>query len=277
MGQKWNWVRKILTDMTATCGTLWLLVGPLGAWVPAAKPSGIGAYVAFIGIGLAVAGWRNWPTKSVNITIPETDSEIVAEIGDIFEGEGLKVIPVNEYFDCKLGDHVSEESLHGQFIKRVMKGDEEEWRKAVRPGLDRIAPIQRDVGRRSGETDRYKIGTTVRIKTGGPGQEYILVVLSRTDLNSLKASAKLEDVCICIEAICNTARKYAQGRRVDIPIIGSGLSNTGVPPQRLLDILMLFVVHHTQKMEIAKEIRIVIGKKLGKKLDLHETKRRWGK
>ena len=276
MGEKWNWVSKFLRDMTATCGTLWLLVGPLGAWVPAAKPSGIGAYAAFIAIGLAVAVWRNWPKKSVHITIPETDSEIVAEIGDIFEGESVKVIPVNEYFDCKLGDHVSEESLHGQFIKRIMKGDEDEWRKAVRPGLDAMAPVERDVGRTSGETDRYKIGTTVRIKAGGPGQEYILVALSRTNLNSLKASAKLEDVCICIEAICKAARKYAQGRRVDIPIIGSGLSNTGVPPQRLLDILMVFVVHHTKKREIAKQIRIVVSEKLGGRLDLHETERRWG-
>ena len=277
MGKKWNWVSKFLGDMTATCGTLWLLIGPLGAWVPAAKPSGIGAYVAFIAIGLAVAGWRNRAKKSVNITIPETDSEITAEIGDIFDGEGVKFIPVNEYFDCKLGDHVSEESLHGQFIKRVMKGDEDEWRRAVRNGLDGTTAVERDVGRTSGEKDRYRIGTTSRIKAGGPGQEYILVALSRTNLDSLKAAAELEDVCICIEAICNASREYAQGRRVEIPIIGSGLSNTGLPPQRLLDILMVFVVYHTQKKEIAKQIRIVVGNKLRGKLDLHEINRRWGK
>ena len=275
MKKKWTWAKKFLGDATATCGTLWLLLGPLGMWVPQAKPTGIEAYVAFIAAGLVVAWWRNRSKKSINITIRETDSEITVEVGDIFKGKGLKFIPVNEYFDCKLGDHVSEKSLHGQFIKKIMKSDEEEWRRVVTDGLRGIEPIEQDVERSSGERNRYRIGTTVRIKSSGPGQEYMLVALSRTDIESLKAEAKLGDLCICIEVICKEARKYSQGRRVDIPVIGSGLSNTGLPAQRILDILMLFVIHHSQKQEIAKHIRIVVSEKLLGRLDLHETERRW--
>jgi len=226
MKRIWNWMKRFLQDMTATCGTLWLVLGPLGVWVPQAKPSGMETYVGFIVFGLGVAWWKNRRKESMNITIPETDSEVTVEVGDIFEGQGLKFIPVNEYFDCKLGDHVSEESLHGQFIKKVMKMDDEEWRCVVKEKLREFEPIEQDVERKSGERDRYKIGTTVRIKTGGPEQEYMLVVLSRTDIESLKAGADLDDLCTCAEAICKEARKYSQGRRVDIPMIGSGLSNT---------------------------------------------------
>ena len=272
---KWHRVAKFLGDTTATCGALWLLLSPLGVWVPAAKPSGITAYILFLFAGLAVACCKNRRKELVNIVIPETDSEITVEIGDIFEGKGLKFISVNEYFDCKLGDHVSEESLHGQFIKRVMKGDEDEWRRAVSSILPESCRVAPDVERESGEKDQYKIGTIARMKSGGPEQEYILVALTRTNIESLKASAELKDVCACAEVICEAARRYAQGRRVDIPIIGSGLSNTGLPPARLLDILILFVVYYTQKQEIAKQIRIVVSDKLRGRLDLKETQRRW--
>ena len=275
MGKKWNWVRKFLGDATATCGTLWLVLGPLGVWVPQAKPSGIEAYGVFIAAGLVVAWWRNRHKKSINITIPGTDSEITVESGDIFKGEGLKFISVNEYFDCELGGHVSAGSLHGQFINKILKMDKEEWRRIVREGLQEIEPIEKNVERRSGERDRYEIGTTVRTKTGGPGQEYMLVVLTRTDIVSLKARATLKDLCICAEAICKEARNYSNGRRVDIPMIGSGLSNIGLPAQRLLDILILFVMHHTKKQEIAKHIRIVVSKKILDRVDLHEIERRW--
>lgn len=273
--KKWTWEKKFLVDATATYGVLWLLLEPLGMWVPQAKPAGIEAYVAFIAAGLVVAWWRNRSKKSINITIQEKDSEITVEVGDIFKGEGLKFIPVNEYFDCKLGDHVAEESLHGQFIKEIMKGDEDKWRRVVTDGLQGIEPIERDVKRNSGERNRYRIGTTVRIKAGGPGQEYMLVVLGRTNIKSLKAEATLGDLCTCLEAICKEAQNYNQGRQVDIPMIGSGFANPGLPAQRILDILILFIIHHLQKQEIAKHIRIVVSEKLLDRLDLHEAERRW--
>ena len=258
--------------MTATCGLLWLILGPLGAWVPWAKPSGIGAYAAFIFAGLAVALWRNWTKKSVKITIPETDSDITVEVGDIFKDEGLKFIPVNEYFDCEIGDKVSEKSLHGQFIKRIMKMDNSEWWQVIKKGLDGVDPVQSD---EVTERNQYRIGTTVRIKNRGPEQEYMLVVLSRTDTVTWKAKADLTDICTCARSICDAAREYNQGRRVDIPIIGSGLSNTGIPIQRLLDILILFVMYYTQKEKIAKHLRIVVSEEALERLDLQETKRRW--
>lgn len=281
MRKEWTWAKKFLGDATATCGTLWLLLEPLGMWVEDAKPTGIEAYVAFIAIGLGVAWWINRPKKSITepkksitMKIRGTGSKVTVEVGDIFEGGGLKFIPVNEYFDHELGDPVSETSLHGQFIKEIIKG-EGNWQQKVTSELQKIDPIERDVERNSGETDRYEIGTTVRIKAGGPGQEYMLVAFGRTNIKTSKAEPKLEDLYTCLDKICEEARNYNLGKQVDIPVIGSGFANLDLSAQQILDILILFVMYHSQKRKIAKHIRIVIGKDLLKELDLHETERIW--
>ena len=60
--------------------------------------------------------WRCWPKSKIELKVPASDSTIEIKFGDIFTAEGNVVIPVNEYFDGLLGDHVSERSLRGIFI-----------------------------------------------------------------------------------------------------------------------------------------------------------------
>ena len=44
------------------------------------------------------------------------------KIGDIFKEEGMKVIPVNEYFDTEVDNVIiSQTTLHGMYIKEYLK------------------------------------------------------------------------------------------------------------------------------------------------------------
>ena len=232
-------------------------------------------YGIYIMIGVLGAIWSNRRRKYLKIKVKGTDTEIRIEEKDLFEGDGLKFIPVNDLFDYELGDHVSEGSLHGQFIKRIMRNERREWRNLVDKKLEGCEEERtEDVGGGEGRK-RYPIGTSIRVEKGGPGQGYMLVALSRTKRTTLKAKATVEDVCITARRICEGAREYSQGRRIEIPIIGAGLSNTGIPPQELLDILMLFIIQGTQEGEIGKDIRIVGAKDTLAKIDLNRTRERW--
>ena len=106
--------------------------------------------------------------------------------GTFFEGPGVIVIPVNEYFDGELGDHVSETSLHGRLIKDVLAGQSKIFVDLASQALEGVTPEESGVERSSGSRDRYAIGTVARVDLND--QRYLLAALSRTDLSSLKAS-----------------------------------------------------------------------------------------
>ena len=48
------------------------------------------------------------------------------------EASGLKVIPVNEFFDSMLGDHVSKDNLHSQLLLNYFDGDPSNLRQTGR-------------------------------------------------------------------------------------------------------------------------------------------------
>ena len=276
-------IQKWLKNILGKWGTTWGVLGPIGVFIPQWKPDGwkgVALVVTVLAISVCWAVWMSRKKESVKVMIPGKDGEITIEVGDIFEGEGVKFIPVNEYFDCKVGETVAERSLHGQFIKKIMKNNEERWQKlVVVEGLEGIEPERRNVERRGGieKRDQYTIGTCAHVPNAGAGEEYFLVALSRTDRESLKAKAGFTELCTCIIEVCKKGRQRSEGREVVIPLFGTGLSNTGIPAQQILDLLILLIRHEAQKEEIAKHIKIVISGETVDKLDLNETERRWKK
>ena len=105
-----------------TYGTIYLLVVSFSLFLPSYKPEGLKWYILFLILCAIAALYRVRPKKRVEFRIPATDSWFEIKFGDIFDEKGVIVIPVNEYFDGELGDHVSEESLHGKFIKKKLGG-----------------------------------------------------------------------------------------------------------------------------------------------------------
>ena len=62
-----------------------------------------------------------------NITINIDGSTVNIKSGDLFEEQGFKVIPFNEYFDTQVDDKIiANSSLNGIFIKKYLKWDVKE-------------------------------------------------------------------------------------------------------------------------------------------------------
>ena len=257
----------------ATYGYLWIVVESLGFFF---QDIGLGAfwwYGVLLISSASVGVWRAWPSKRVEISIPVSDSSFEIQFGNIFEDGGVIVIPVNEYFDGDLGDHVSEKSIHGQFVKNVLGSQSETFFRLTREALYGIEPEATGVKRTSGQRIRYPIGTVARVDINQ--KRYLLSALSRTDINSLKASATLEDLLTCLSGIWAAIREYSSGRPVSVPLVGSGLSGVGLPPRKLIEIIMTSFLYHTKALKVADKVTLVLPDTMAAKIDLKDIKRSW--
>ena len=181
------------------------------------------------------------------------------------------MIPVNEYFDGELNGHVSENSLHGLFIKNVLGGQSEVFYNLTDIALDSI--VAEKVQRKSGRDKRYPIGTVACIDVNET--RYLLAALSKTDIQTLKASATIHELWDCLAGIWEGVRNYSNGNCVNIPLLGSGLSGVGLPPTNLIEIILISFVDYTKKKKIADKVTLVLHSRLKGEVDLAAIKRSW--
>ena len=266
-------VQDFLLGGLATYGALWLAVESISAFFASPRPGGWAGYSVFLGLAASGGLFRAWPTKRVEFPIPASDSSFEINFGNVFEGRAVVVIPVNDFFDGKLGDHVSENSLHGQFIKRVLGGQSQSFISLTTEALVNVEPEEEGVARSSGRCDRYSIGTVARVDVND--RRYLLVALSHTDPLSLKASASVHDLWTCLEGVWKGIRESSNGQPVRMPLIGSGLSGVGLPPRHLIEIVVTSFLCHTKERKVADGVKLVLPRRLARHVDLKSIKRRW--
>ena len=138
-------VQDFLLGGAATYGALWLAVESVSAFFVSLKPEGFVWYSALLVLAAMGGVWRAWPTRRIEFPIPGSDSSFEIRFGNVFQGAGVVVIPVNEYFDGELGDHVSEKSLHGRFIKEVLAGQSKTFLDLTSGALEGVAPEESGV------------------------------------------------------------------------------------------------------------------------------------
>ena len=255
----------------AAYGALWTAAEPLGAVLKKCKPEGIYWYGAMIMASIVVGLWKCRPRRHVEFKIPGSDSSIRIEFGDIFQNGKVIVIPVNEYFDGLLGDHVSENSLHGQFIKNVLGGQARAFYDLTSEDLQTVS--SEEVHRESGRCSKYPIGTVARADVND--KRFLLAALSRTDVASLKASATLHELWDCLAGIWQGVRDFSNGNSVKIPLLGSGLSGVGLPAKNLIEVIVTSFLYYTKKQKIADRVTLVLPQTLEPEIDLITIKRSW--
>ena len=255
----------------AAYSVLWTVIVSFGFFFENSRPEGAAWYAAIILVSVVIGLWRCWPRDRVNLRIPASDSTIEICFGDIFEGEGVVVIPVNEYFDGELGDHVSEKSLHGVFIRDFLGGQSNTFYDLTSQALGSIAA--KTVPRNSGRVKKYPIGTVVPVDISRG--RFLLAALARTDLQTLKASATVHELWDCLTGVWEAVRNYSNGNHVKIPLLGSGLSGVGLPPKNLIEITATSFLYFTKQKKIADKVTLILPLRLKGEVDLVTIKRSW--
>ena len=170
---------------------------------------------------------------------------------------GVKVIPVNEYFDTHNGDGIiNPYSLHGQFLS-LFDGRIEELRQQIESQLSQMQPLpsnrQRSMVPGLPQV-RYPLGTCIRITDNG--NTYMLVAVTRFDQNE-HVDVATEEYPEIIRKMYNGIEHIQDGNPVYLPLIGSGISGYQLTNMQLLDTLVQ-MAHNADRLAVTKGIHICI-------------------
>ncbi|PHS26532.1 MAG: hypothetical protein COA83_02315 [Methylophaga sp.] len=207
----------------------------------------------------------------ISIKVNTSDTTLNIYYGDIFEQKGYTAISVNEYFDSELGEPVSEHTLHGMVIKKYFGGHPESFDSAVQTDLQNYS--YEEVERTRGNKKKYSIGTTAKVTANE--HKFLLFALSYTDIQTLKASSDLSTMIIALHGLFKRSRESTGGEKLNIPLIGSGISGVGLPATQLLQLIILSIIDETKKKQICKVIDLVLHKSRFDEIDLETIKRQW--
>ena len=221
-------------------------------------------------ISLFIAFWRAWPKNKVNFKLPNTNTEIELKFGDLFETTGNIAIAFNEFFDTEIGKPVSSKSLQGYFIENIFGRKTQLLDDAIDKGLKdkHYANIQRQIGKNK----KFKIGTTVPIEFGD--KKYLIFALSRTNDN-YEAYSDPSMILYALQGLFDTARIECNGYDLNLPLIGSGLSRSGLAAKYLIELILIGVLIATKKSKITDKINLIIHPSFFKEIDFNEIKRKW--
>lgn len=178
-----------------------------------------------------------FPPKEVTLDINKK-TQLLIKQGDVMKAQGVKVIPVNEYFDTHKGDGiVNEKSLHGQFLS-YYDGRIDELRKKIDKQLDLLVqlPWNRTRTMVSGLPQRrYPLGSCVKILDGESC--FLLVAVTRFDKYE-HVDVSTEEFPEVIRKMFNGIEQLHDGMPVFLPLIGSGLSGYNLTNMQIMYLIV---------------------------------------
>jgi hypothetical protein len=271
----WRGVRRhpwrAVTGSFIAFSVLWTLTEALTFFVPGITIKGPIALGAIVVISLVHGLNQIWKPSKITIEVAHSNTCIVVLFGDIFQQEGIRAIPVNEFFDSKLGKPLSERSLHGIFLNKCFGGHPEPFDKQVEAELQKLQ--HEAVEREEGKIRRYPIGSTALIRS--EKDRYIAVALTQTDPSTSKASADVTMMWTALHGLWELARIECGGSSLNLPLIGSGLSGIGLPTRDLVNLIILSAITESKAKPITSRIRLVLTRDRYEEIDLRNVKKHW--
>lgn len=174
-------------------------------------------------VSLVYAFWI-FGGKADKLTLDLTKTtKLTVSYGDLFAQEGVKVIPVNEYFDTHLGDGiVAPNTIHGLFLKKY-QGQISKIDSMIRKALDSKEPLsgrhrERNMVKDLPQTP-YPLGTCIRLTI--ENKMYLLVAITR--FNEYEhVDIKLSEYPIVIQKLFYEMEQLSDANPVYLPLLGGG-------------------------------------------------------
>ena len=210
--------------------------------------------------------------KKKNSTFKINGTTINVYIGDIFQQkDGLKVIPMNEYFDTQVDDAiVAKTSLHGRYLMDVCP-DIDMFNKKVK---EKLVPIKVNKDRHIiDHQNQYELGSCIVI------DEYVLTAFTKFDKNNRAYLFGKDYLYFWGSFWMNIDTIYA-GRNIYIPLIGSGITRfkeNSPTKQELLENILFSLRNSGFRNKCAdKSINIVIYEGNATDIDFYHLAERFG-
>lgn len=230
----------------------------------------IGFTLLFIIIYIFIFCYYKYWCNSVKLKIGKVDLNI--KIGDLFKEDGLKVIPVNEYFDTQVDDVIiSQTSLHGMYVKEYLKyNDLGSLNYKIEERL-KDYDFQENLKRKNGKKKSYAIGTTININ------DYILTALTKFN-DENEAYLSMQEYLKFLNDFWNEINRIHNGRVINVPIIGTGISriNPVLSEQEFLE-QIIWSLKTSSLITSKSKVNIIIYTGDKDKISLSELKNRFKK
>ncbi len=263
----------------SSLGTIWIIVGMYNEFMPSKIDCsfwfllGIALILAilwFLVDGYFIDGFLK---QKIVLNSNAFNTKIIIKFGDLFKQDGWKAIPVNEFFDSVVDEmHVSSKSLHGMLLQKYWGSNTEDWDQQINNSLSDRDLIE-NVSRKSGKSKRYRIGATAIAKRNG--NNFLCVALTKTDINTLQASANPIELYQSITGLLTKSREVCSGSSLNIPLIGSGLSRTGIKTNIIVNLILTAIFEESRKSKITEEIRIILPKNKKNDFNLNTIQKDW--
>lgn len=214
-----------------------------------------------------------------------TGNKVYVKYGDMYSPNIIKkgytgkraiVISVNRCFDTIVDDKlISSSSQHGQIFNMLYEAGlytpETLGRKISNLLAGNVNYIELDPRAKSkGNTKRYNAGTIVNLQVD-KNLSYYLIGLSYFD-QYLNAQTTKEDFVIAVQKLIEFCNRNSQGYPVILPLLGSGLSRTGINLKDILNYLVdAFAIN---KDIIINDFYIIVWKDNKDKVSIQEL-RKW--
>ena len=105
-------------------------------------------------------------------------------------------------------------------------------------------------------------------------KKYLLFALSKTNEN-YEAYSTPSILMEALNGLLNKARTECNGNDLNIPVVGTGLSRSGIPLEYAVELIMIAILNSAKNREITKNINIIIHESQFEKIDLKTIKNKW--
>jgi len=195
--------------------------------------------------------------KTYNIKAKKNNIEI--KVGDIFEENGLVLIPFNEYFDTTVDNVIiSENSLNGKFLNNFQI-DIPELKKVIIESKDPVKLPRKKTSRGY----KFPLGRIVKYK------KYLLLAFSHFNEDNV-AHITRQEYEQCLTIMWEELRRTYNGEPIVLPLIGSGITSfTDLPEKSNLDLLKCMICTlKFSKEQFKEDIKIIVTEEVWNDLNL---------
>jgi hypothetical protein len=186
---------------------------------------------------------------------------LVVRRGDLFDQDDANfAIGFCDTFDTSTEDDIviSRESVQGQLLERVYRGDKERLDGDLRKGLRAVKPIGRESAQDKprGKRLRYPVGTVVPLPLNGRRVFGYVHCRQGLDLVTRSSAAELR---LGLERLWQSVRVHGLLKPVAMPLAGSGLARvTELNREQLMIMIIDTFLRSCADERCTPELRIVI-------------------
>lgn len=206
-------------------------------------------------IGAAAAIIRCRPTTAVAHKLNGRDVTVEIAIGDVFSFQGALIVGSNTTFDTRISATlIAETSIQGVFTRRYF-ADEAKLDVEIAAGLE-VGKAQRLPGNRQGKSDRYPIGTVVRLNPKGRTAYFVAIA----DINEHGvAEGSFEKLRVSLAELWVYVGSRGLKEHLVMPVLGTGFSRLPQTREQVVrEIVKSFVAACSERV-FADRLTIVLS------------------